>query len=199
MCIGSVPLRDATTGFHRSHMNARDVNILLDRYFSAVKVLIGFILIAPFPMPDVIALFVIANFCRAGFQRLERIHDNRKRFIIYFNGGDAVRSRITICGQYSSNFLILILDRVNRQHHLRVAHQRWHVVDIVFLEGGSIDNCQNARRCHRLFSTNCLDLRMSIRTADNVQMQHAGQFEIVNVIALTANEAGIFDSFSRVT
>jgi len=28
-------------------------------------------------------------------------------------------------------------------------------------------------------------------------MKHARQFEIVNVIALTANKAGVFDAFSR--
>src|SRR5258705_3173008 len=96
MRIGSIPLGDATAGFDGSNMDARDINIFLDRDFSLIKVLIRLILIAPFPMPDVIALFIVADFCRTGLQRFERIHHNRKWIVIHFDCGHSIRGGVTI-------------------------------------------------------------------------------------------------------
>ena len=60
-------------------MDARDVDLFLDRDFGVLEVLIRLVLIAPFPVPDVIAFLIVTDFCRAGFESLEWIDDNRKR------------------------------------------------------------------------------------------------------------------------
>src|SRR5258705_2718648 len=96
MRIGSIPLGDATAGFDGSNMDARHINIFLDRDFGVIKVLIRLILIAPFPMPDEIALLIVANLCRARLERFERIHHNRKWIIIHFNRSNSVRSGVAI-------------------------------------------------------------------------------------------------------
>ena len=75
-----VEVRDATAGLDGGDMDARQVNVLLDRDFGFLENFVGCSLIANFPVPDVVVFFIFlvgAKHGRARLQSLERIDDHR--------------------------------------------------------------------------------------------------------------------------
>jgi hypothetical protein len=55
---------------------------------------------------------------------------------------------------------------------------------------------QYARHLQRLVAIDRLDPRMRMRRADEIAVQHARQFQIVDIIALALREAGVLDALA---
>ena len=62
MSLNWIPLGDTSARLDGRNVDARNVNILLYRQICLVEDLLGFLFIAPFPMPDVVVILVVAHF-----------------------------------------------------------------------------------------------------------------------------------------
>ena len=66
-----------------------------------------------------------------GLERLERVDDDRQRLVVDQDRGDAVGGDVLGGRDDRGDLLGLVHDRVGRQHHLHVAGQRRHPVELV--------------------------------------------------------------------
>ena len=129
-----VEVRDAGAGLDRGHVDARDVDVFLDRDVGVLEALVRGRLVAPLPVPDVVVvlvLFVGPQHRRVRLHRLLGIHDDRQRVVLHLDRGRAVGGDVTLGRQHRGDFLRLVHHLLDRQHHLGVRHQRRHPVEIV--------------------------------------------------------------------
>ena len=71
---------------------------------------------------------------RVLLEGLVRVDDDRQRLVVDEDGGDAVGGGVAGRRDDGRDFLALVHDRVGRQHHLHVAGERRHPVELVALE-----------------------------------------------------------------
>ena len=69
------------------------------------------------------------------------------------------------------------------QHHLVVAGEGRHPVELVALEVLAGDDGQHAGDLQRLGGVDLQDLGVGVRAADDVEPQLAGQVDVVDVLA----------------
>ena len=65
------------------------------------------------------------------------------------------------------------------------------------LEIGGGKHRMNTRKRHRLFGVDRLNPRMGIGRADKIAKQHAGKFQVIDVVALALGETSVFDPLAR--
>ncbi len=193
-----VVARHAPARLDRRNVNARDVHVLRHREVGVGEHLLGCVLVARFPVPDVVRVLPVRSHERgARLHRLVRIDHRRQRIVLHIHHGDAVRGRITTRGDHRRDFLRLIDDAIRRQHHLGVAHERRHHVQVVLLEVTPRDHREHAGCRERARRVDAHDLRVRVRRADNVHVEHVGEHDVVDVVALPAQEAAIFLALDR--
>ena len=187
-----IPTGDAAAGLDRGHMDARDVHLLLDDHLGVPERGFGLFAVAVLPVPDVVALLVVAHLGGAGLQRLVRIHHHRQRVVVHFERGDAVGGSVAGSRHHRRHFLRLVLHGVHRQHHLLVAHQRGHPRQLVLLERLPGDDRGHSGNGGRRLLVDLRDLRVGVRAPRDVEVEHLRQDDVVDVVALAAQEAGVF-------
>ena len=155
-----------------------------------------------FPVPDVVVLLVRSPVGtedeRVGLERLVRVDDDRQRLVVDEHGSDAVGGRIAGGGDDRRDLLRLVHDGVHRQHHLHVAGQRRHPVQLVSLEVLAGDHRGDARDLQCLAGVDRLDRRVRVRTAHDVEPELARQVDVLDVLALAADEARVLLALDRV-
>ena len=80
----------------------------------------------------------------SGLERLLRIDHDRQRIVVDLNGVGSVGRDVAIGRQHGRHFLRLVHHFVDRQHHLRVRHQRRHPVQVVLGEVLAGDHREHA-------------------------------------------------------
>ena len=130
---------------------------------------------------------------------LERVDKNRKLFIFHLDRGHTISCGVAIVGNDKSNFLCLEQNLAIGQHHLLVTGKGWHPVQSQRFQIGSGQHGMHARQCQRLFGIDRFHARMCIGRAHKITKQHAGQFNVIDVIALALCETGILDALARCT
>src|SRR5690606_6497007 len=115
-------------------MDAWNIDMLFDRDLCLVGILIRPCPISPLPVTDMVTLFVVTYLRCAWLQRLERVHHHGQRFVFHLDRCHTIGGRVPIGGQDGSHFLVLVLNRIDGQHHLCVAHERGHVMHVVLLQ-----------------------------------------------------------------
>ena len=191
----------AATGLDRGHVDARDVDLLADHDVRLLDRRVRRGLVADFPVEDVVVLLVRlvrAQDRRAFLQRLEGVHDDRQRLVLDLDRVGAVRRRVAVGRDDGGDLLRLVHDAVGREHHLRIRHQGRHPVQLVLLERGPRDHGQNARHLQRFLGVDRFDLRVRVGAAHDIHVEHAGQLDVVDVVALTAQEPRILLALDRV-
>ena len=183
-------------------MDPRDVDVLLDMDFGGGQVGIGRGSVARFPVPGVVVGLVRAA-VRAKdegvrFERLDGIHDDRQRLVVDQDGRDPVGGGIARRGDDRRDLLRLVHDGVHGEHHLHVAGQRRHPVELVALQVLAGDDGRDARDLEGFRRVDRLDLRVGVRAADDVQPQLSGQVDVLDVLALATDEPRVFLALDRV-
>ena len=131
-------------------------------------------------------------------ERLVRIDDDRQRLVVDEDRGDAVGGGVAARRDDRRDLLALVHDGVGRQHHLHVAGEGRHPVELVALQVLAGDDRGDARDLQRLRAVDRLDLRVGVRAADDVEPEHARQDEVVDVLAGAADEPRILLALDRV-
>ena len=198
-----IPVSDAAASLDRGHVDARDVDVLRHRHLGSRERGIRGGPIARFPVPDVVGLLVRAAVRaqdeRVRLERLERIGDDRQRLVIHEHGRDAIGGGVAGRGDDRRDFLGLVHDGVHREHHLHVAGQRRHPVELVALEVLAGDDRGDAGDLQGLRAVDRLDLRVGIGAANDVQPQLARQVDVLDVLALATDDPWVFLALDRMT
>jgi hypothetical protein len=95
-----------------------------------------------------------------------------------------------------SDFLVLEQHLAVGEHHLDVAGERRHPGEVHGLErlGGEHRDHARQRRC--LGRVDRLDPGVGVRRAREVAVEHAGQLEVVDVVAPALDEADVLDALA---
>ena len=197
-----VPVGDAAAGLDRGDVDPRDVDVLGDAHLGGGDGRIGRGPIAGFPVPDVVVRLVRPAIGPEhegiGLERLERVDDDRQRLVVDEDGGDAVGGGVARGGDDRGDLLGLVHHGVDRQHHLHVAGQRRHPGQLVAVQVLAGHDRGDARDLERLGRVDRLDLGVGVRAADDVEPELARQVDVVDVLALAADEARVFLALDRV-
>ena len=143
-----------------------------------------------------LVLQILADHRRAVRHGLERIDIDRQRLVLDLDQFDGVGRGLAAFGDHEGDFLVLEQHLAVGEHHLHVAGQRRHP--------GEVDGFQHLGGQHRddaghrrgLGGVDLLDAGVAVRRAHQVAVEHAGQLQIVDVIALALGEADVFDALS---
>ena len=202
LALGRVEVGDAAAGLHRRHVDARHVHVLLGDDLRSLQRFLGVGAVARLPVEGEVVLLVflvLAQHRRAGCDRLQRVDHHRQRLVIDLDRVGAVGGDIALGGDHRAHLLRLVHHFVGRQHHLRVGRDGRHPVQLVFLERGAVDHRKDAGDLQRLRGIDLLDPRVRVRAAHDVHVQHPGQLDVVDVVALAADEARVFLALHGVT
>jgi hypothetical protein len=178
-------------------VNARDVHVLLHNDVRVFESVVRDRAVADFPVEDVVvrlARLVGAQHRGSRLERFVRIDDDRERVVFDFDGFDSVGGGVSIGGDDRGHFLRLVHHLFGGQHHLGVGHQRRHPMQLVLRERLPGDDGEHAGHLEGARRVDLDDLRVGKWAAHDVHVEHAGQRDVVDVVALTANEARIFFS-----
>ena len=196
---------DALAGFQRRRMGAVIGDHLLDRHLRLAEGGVGQILVADGPFENVVVMLaramragrlageILAQHRRILVHRLERIDHERQRLVFDHDLVDAVIGRIAVGGDHEGDFLVLEQHLAVGQHHLHVAGQGRHPGEVDGLQRLGGDDREHARHFQRLVAIDRFDARMGMRRADEIAVQHARQFQVVDIVALALREADVFD------
>ena len=197
----AVEVGHATASLDRSDVDARDVHVLLHHHVRLREGLVRRGAVAGFPVEDAVVLLVLLvgpQDRRSREQGLERIDDDRQRVVIDLDRLDAVGCRVPIGRDHGGHFLRLVHYLLGGQHHLGVRHEGRHPVQVVLGQGLAGDHRQHSGDLQRLVGVDGLDLRVRERAAHDVHVQHAGELDVVDVVAPAADEARILLALHRV-
>ena len=198
-----IPIRDAAARLDRGDVDARDVDVLRDRHLAGGDGRVRGRAVARFPVPDVVVLLVRPAIRPqhegVGLHRLVRIHDDRQRLVVHEDRGHAVGGGVAGRGDDRRDLLRLVHHGVHGEHHLHVAGQRRHPVELVALQVLAGHDRGDARDLQSLGRVDGLDPGVGVRAADDVQPQLPGQVDVVDVLALALDEARVFLALDRVT
>src|SRR5262249_53946644 len=194
LAADAIHTRYAAARLDRRDMDARNVDVLGNHHITGVECALGRLLVADLPVPDVVGLVVLVRTYqrRVRLKRLDRIEDRRQRFVLDLHGRGTVSRGIAILGQHARDFLRLVAHAVGRQHHLRVAHQRWHPVQTGRFELLAGNHGDDAGYLQRFAAVDTQDAGARVRTAHDIHEQHARQLDIVNVFPEPAQKTWVF-------
>ena len=198
----------ALAGLERRGMRAVIGDQLLDRDLGLVEGGVGQVLVADRPLEDVVrvlarpvravllVLDVLAQDGRVGRHRLERVDQDRQRLVVDLDRVDAVIGGIAVGGDDERHLLVLEQHLAVGQHHLHVARQGRHPGEIDALQVLGRQHGEHARHLQRLRLVDRFDAGVRVGRAHEIAVQHAGQLQIVDVIALALGEADILDALA---
>ena len=187
-------------------MHARINDHLLDRNVRLGKRIVCLGLVSGLPIEDVIG--VLARTVRAlllvldvftdhrsiGGHGLERIDVTRQPLVLDFDQFGSIRRGVAVLGDDEGNFLVLEQNLAVGEHHLHIAGKRGHPGEIDGLKRFRRDHRHNARYCGGLGRVDFLDAGVRMRRTRKVAVQHAGQLDVVDVVALALNKADVLDA-----
>ncbi len=145
----------------------------------------------------VLALEILAQHRRVLVHRLERIDQDGQRFVFDLDQLDRVGRHIAVLGDDEGNLLALEQHLFVRQHGLHVAGQGRHVMQVERLQIRRREHGNDARQGERGILGDRFDPRVAVGRAYEIAEQHAGHFDVVDVVALALGEADILDALAR--
>ena len=180
----------------------------LDGDIGIGKHIIGRLLIANRPFEDMVGMFarpmradhlvlyILAEDGGVPIHRFERIDDAWQRLVHHVDQFGGIRGDVAILGDDESDFLVLEQHLVFGQHSLNVAGQGRHVMQAERLKVGGGQNSDDTRQslCPRGIDAD--DAGMGMRRTDEIAKQHAGQLDVVDIVALALGEAYVFDALA---
>ena len=199
---------DALAGLERAGMDALIGDQLLDRHFRLLEGRVRRLLVAHLPGEDVIVVLalavgavglvldVLAQDGRARRHRLEGIDEHGQLLVLDLDQLGRVGRHIAVLRDDEGDFLVLVQHLLLGQHRRHVAGQGRHVVQAERLQVGGRQHGQHARQRLRLRGIDLLDPRMAVGRAREVAIDHARQFQVVDIVALALDEADVLDALA---
>ena len=139
---------------------------------------------------------ILADHRRIRRHRLERIDVDRKRLVLHLDQIGGIGRDIAVLRDHEGDFLVLEQHFAVGQHHLHVAGKRRHPGEVHGLERLGGNHRDDAGHRRGLRGIDLLDAGVSVRRAIEVAVKHAGQLQVVDVIALALDETDVLDALS---
>ena len=208
LALDLVERRDALAGLERAGVDARIGNHLPDGDVGLGEGRIGGRLVAGLPGEDVVVMLalavralglvleILADHRRAVGHGLHRVDIDRQRLVFDFDQIGAVGRRFPGLRDHEGDLLILEQHFAVGQHHLHVARKCRHPGEVDGLQYLGGDHRDDAGHCGGLRGVDLLDAGMGVRRAVEFAIQHAGQFDVVDVIAFALGETDILDALA---
>ena len=191
-----VEVGDRAAALHRRGVRARVVQLELRDDVSVGERPVGGLLVADLPREAGVVglvLLVVADDRRVRGHRLGRVHDHREGFVLDPDRLAAVLGGVGVVGDDAGDLLALEPDLVGGQHRLGVVGQRGHPGEVAgrhHLAGE--DQAYAGDRVGRA-GVDGLDPRVRQGAAQDLHVQHPGQHDVVDVVALAADEPVVLD------
>ena len=189
-----IDVGDAAAALERRGMAARVEGVERDDLVRVGERLLRRALVARLPVVDVVvglSFLLVADQHRAFRERLLRRRDRLQRLVVDLDQLERVLGDVRILGDDRRHLLALVADLVGGEHRLRVAGERRHPREVVRGHQLAGDDGDHTRqRCSRR-RVDRRDARMRVRAAQDLHVQHPRQDDVVDVVALAADEAGI--------
>ena len=194
-----IPVGHTAAGLDGGDVDTWQVDVLRDDDLGAFERGVGGSTVANFPVPDVIGflLAVEANDRRAGLHRLERVHNRVERLVVHLYCCDTIGSGVARGRNDGCDLLGIVQHGVHGQDHLAVAHQRRHPFQFVRHQVCARDDGGYTRHFQRRLLVDALDFCVREWAAHDVEIEHARQLDVVDVLALAAQEARVLFAFDR--
>ena len=106
-------------------------------------------------------------------------------------GGD-----VAVVGDDEGDLLVLEEHLLVGEHGLHVAGERRHVVEAERLQVGGGEHGEHAGERLAPCCVDRLDPGVGVGRADEVAVEHAGQLQVVDVVALALDEADVLDALA---
>jgi hypothetical protein len=139
-----------------------------------------------------LVLDVLAQDRRVRIHRLEGIVDRRQRLVLDLDQLGGVGRDIAVLGDDEGDLLVLVQHLAGGEHHLDVAREGRHPVELDRLQILGRQHGDHAGHGLGLAGVDALDAGMAVGAAGEVAEQHAGQLEVVDIAAPALDEADVF-------
>ena len=151
-------------------------------------------LVARFPRVDAVvglAFLLVADQRRAVCERLLRGRDRGQDVVVDVDELERVGGDVGIGGDDGGDLLALVAHLVGDEHRLRVARQRRHPRQAVLRHEVAGDDRDDAVERGGGRRVDAVDARVRDRSAQDRHVQHAGQRDVVEVVALALDETPV--------
>jgi hypothetical protein len=123
--------------------------------------------------------------------RLAGVDDGRQRVVLDVDERERVVGRVLVGRDHERDLLALEADLVAGEHGLRVVGDRRHPRQAERLEVLGGDDGRDVGVRERRRGVDRDDLRVRVRAAQHLPVEHPRQLDVVQVGALAADEAGV--------
>ena len=209
LAVDLVHRGDAGAGLERA-----GVHPLIDDFFLHVDLglgerPLGRLLVADLPGEDVVVMpartvrarglarKVVAQDRRAIGERGRGIVERRQLLVLDLDQLDRIGRDVAVVGDHEGDLLVLEQHLAVGQHHLHVAGERRHVVQVQGLQVLGGQHRMHAGQRLGLRDVDRLDPCMAVLAAGEVAEQHARQLQVVDVVALALDEADVLLALAR--
>ena len=140
-----------------------------------------------------LAVLVVADDRRVRRGRLLRIDDGGQRLVLDVDGLAPVLGDVRVVGDDDAHLLALEAHLVGGQHRLGVVGERRHPREVALGHHFAGQHQPDAGDLPRLRRVDADDPGVGQWAAQDLHVQHAGQVDVVGVVAAPADEAGVLD------
>ena len=190
-----VEVGDDPARLQRGRVAARVDDVAADDRVGLGERPVGGVRVAGLPRRagEVVALagLVVADQRRVVVERLARVDHGGQRLVLDVDERQRVVGRVLVGRDDEGDLLALEADLVARQHGLGVVGDRRHPRQAERLEVLGGDDRGDVRVRQRPGGVDRDDLRVGVRAAQQRAVDHARQLDVVEVVALAADEARV--------
>ena len=200
LAVDGVPVRDRAARLHRRRVNPRVDHLLRDDDLvvgglGLGEQGIGGRAVAGLPVEDVVVrapLEVVTDQGRVRIERAPDVDQRREHVVLDVDQLQGVPGRVVVVRDDDGHLLALEAHLVRGEDGLHVRRQGRHPGQVLRGEVGTGDHGAHLGVCQRLACVDGDDPAVCDRRAQDRGVQHAGQPDVVDVTALTPDEARVF-------
>ena len=133
----------------------------------------------------------LANHGRVGVERLLGVDDRRQHLVLDVDQLERVTCRVTVVGDDERHLLTVEAHLVGGEHGLRVVRHRRHPRQAERVEHGAGDHGVHLGMSFRPRRVDRDDLGVGVRAAQQRAVQHRGQRDVVDEVAVPTEEAHV--------
>ncbi len=190
-----VEVGDDAARLERRRVAARVDDVARDDRVGLGECAVGRLLVTGLPRGarEVVALsgLVVADQRRVGVERLAGVHDRRQRLVLDVDQLQGVVGRVLVGRDDERDLLALEAHLVAGEHGLGVVGDRRHPRQAQRLEVLGGDDRGDVGMRERLGRVDRDDARVRIRAAQDGAVHHAREPDVVEIVALAADEARV--------
>ena len=196
-----VDVRHAAAALERRRVAARIVRVERDDLVGLGEGAVGGLLVARFPVVDevgVLPLLVVADHGGVALERPLRRRDGRQRLVLDVDQLQRVLGDVGGLGHDRRHLLALEAHLVGGEHRLGVAREGGHPGEVVLRHQVAGDDGDDTRQGLRPGGVDRDDAGVCKGAAQELHVQHPRERDVVDVVALAADEALVLLALDRV-